>query len=338
MKVAVLFGGISSERNVSINGGLSVCKALTELGHEVYPIDPSLGANGLIDINTIEPVFGPVSKEELSKFDKRELINCINSPLFDNIDVAFLVLHGKYGEDGLIQSLLELRGIPYTHSGLRSSALAIDKHSTKVIMGSAGVPTPAWDILKKEEADYDTIEQIRSELGNNIVIKPNDEGSTIGLTIVNSGNLDEIKHGIDLACEFSEFAMIEEFIAGRELTVAVLNGESLPVIEIIPHDGFFDFNNKYIKGKTDYICPADLSPEVEDYVRNCAEKAHKAIGCAGVSRIDFRLNDENIPYCMEVNTIAGFTSTSLVPMAAAAVGIDYKELCQKLIDLAIERK
>lgn len=336
MNIAVLFGGISSERNVSINGGISVCKALTELGHNVTAIDPALGVNGKLNLNSLSPVFGPVTQEDLKKFDKRDIMNCINSTLFDNIDVAFLVLHGKYGEDGLIQALLELRGIPHTGSGLRASALAIDKHTAKVVMAASGVQTPKWEILKMEDAeDFDWLKDIRSELGNAIVVKPNDEGSTIGLTIIQNGDLQELSSAIKLACSFCEYALLEEYIPGRELTVAVLDTEALPVIEIIPHDGFFDFENKYVKGKTDYICPADLPEDVAEFVCNAAEAAHKALGCKGFSRIDFRLTDEFIPYCMEVNTLPGFTATSLVPMAAKAVGIEYPELCEKLINLAI---
>lgn len=332
MNIAVIFGGISSERNVSINGGISVCKALIEKGYNVTAIDPALGLNCVLDLNNLELKYGAPSIEELHNFNKRSILDCINSSAFDNVDLAFLVLHGKYGEDGLIQALLELRGIPYTGSGVKSSALSIDKHSSKVLMIASGIPTPKWELLHISDAeDYDLIKSVRKELGNKIVIKPNDEGSTIGLTIVEKGDLDEIAQGIRDAGQYSGDVIVEEYIAGREITVAVINGEAYPIIEIKPIDGFFDYNNKYTKGKTEYICPADINEDLTDYIQNISITAYHSLGCKGVSRLDFRLSEDNMPYCLEINTIPGFTSTSLVPMAAKAVGIEYPDLCELII-------
>jgi D-alanine-D-alanine ligase len=333
MNIAVIFGGISSERNVSINGGISVCKALKEKGYNVTPIDPSLGTNCILDLDNLNLKSNEApSLDELHSFNKRSLLDCINSSVFDNIDLAFLVLHGKYGEDGLIQALLELRGVPYTGSGVKSSALSIDKHSSKVLMSAAGIPTPLWQSVHISDAeDFDLLKEIRKDLGQKLVIKPNDEGSTIGLTIVNNGNLDEIANGIRLAGQYSGDVIIEEYIAGREITVAVIDGDAYPIIEIIPIDGFFDYNNKYTKGKTDYICPADIHDDLIDYIQNISITAYHTLGCKGVSRLDFRLSEDNIPYCLEINTIPGFTSTSLVPMAAKALGIEYADLCELII-------
>ncbi len=337
MNIAVIFGGISSERNVSINGGISVCKALKEKGYNVIAIDPALGANCIVDTSNLNLKSVAPTLEELHSFNKKSLIDCINSSVFDNIDLAFLVLHGKFGEDGLIQALLELRGVPYTGSGVKSSALSIDKHSSKVMMSAAGIPTPKWELLHINDAeDFDLLKSLRKELGQKLVIKPNDEGSTIGLTIVEKGDLDEIAQGIRDAGQYSGDVIIEEYIAGREITVAVINGEAYPIIEIIPIDGFFDYNNKYTKGKTDYICPADINEDLSDYIQNISITAYNALGCKGVSRLDFRLSEDNLPYCLEINTIPGFTSTSLVPIAAKAVGLEYPDLCELIIKTTLK--
>lgn len=338
MRIAVLAGGISPERNVSLTSGKSVYYAIKELGHDVVAIDPALGNNCIIDYQNIIIPEGFPDSEELSMFSTRNIIECVNSDVFDNIDIAFIVLHGKNGEDGKIQSLLELRGIPYTGSGVKASSLAIDKLSSKMLFMAAGLPTPPWSVIRKEDFDdYDNIEDIRNELGKNIIIKPNDQGSTIGITRISDGNLDDIHQAILEAGKYSDIVLAESFIEGLELTVGIVGDEALPVIEIIPESGFFDYEHKYKKGKTVYECPADIYEEVSEFLKYTAITAFRALGCKGFGRADFRMDDDGRAFCLEVNTIPGFTSTSLVPMAAKESGIEFNELCQKIIDLGLEK-
>lgn len=337
MKIAVIFGGISTERNVAITGGRSVIEALRGLGHQVVPCDPALGAdfkekseNLLSDMSKFNDI------DEIKNFNPRNYINAVNSSEFDDIDAAFIVLHGKYGEDGLIQSLLELRGIPYTGSNVKASSLSCDKAASKSSFASAGVLTPPWTVVNREDIDNEgLVKDIRTQFGKEIVIKPNDQGSTIGLTIVKGGNIDDIEQGLKLAAKYSHEILIEKFIAGRELTVGIVDGDALPVIEIEIDDGFYDYEHKYTKGKTNYICPAKLSEDITEFTQSMALAAYHALGCGGFGRVDFRLDEEGQPFCLEVNTIPGFTSQSLVPMAAKLVGIEFPELCEKLINIAI---
>lgn len=338
MNIAIICGGISTERNVSITGGLAVKSALEELGHNVILIDPAYGADGNNSPDFNNP---DMSKEttldDLLKFNLKSYLDCINSNLFDNIDVVFPVLHGRYGEDGTFQSLLEFRNIPYVGSKVAASALSSDKIRTKLILSSAGVLTPNWTTVNQKEINDENIAiDIRNSLGKQIVIKPNDQGSTIGLTIVKDGNLDEINKGLEIAAKYSDLILVETYIEGRELTVGIVGDEVLPVIEIIPKDGFYDYEHKYQKGKTEYICPAELTDDVAEFTQSMALSAYRAVGCSGFARVDFRLDEDNQPFCLEINSIPGFTSQSLVPMAAKQIGLSFTELCQKLIDLAIE--
>jgi len=339
MNIAVLFGGISPERNVSIAGGKAVVEALTQLGHNVFPIDPAYGENSLIPIEKIIiPNNSHPTPEELAQFHTKNYIECINSKIFDEIDAAFLVLHGQNGEDGKIQALLECRGIPYTGSGIKASALSIDKISSKMIFYAVGILTPQWHIFRKKDLeDYEYLEQIRSELGEILVIKPNDQGSTIGISIIDNGNLDDIHNAIINAFYYSDLVLIEEFIEGRELTVGIVGNQTLPIIEIVPESGFYDYYHKYKPGKTEYLCPADIPQDIAEFTQNLAFSAFNALGCSGFARADFRMNEEGQVFLLEMNTIPGFTATSLVPKAAKAIGIEFTELCQKLIDIALEK-
>ncbi|MDR0927489.1 MAG: D-alanine--D-alanine ligase [Ignavibacteria bacterium] len=339
MNIAVLFGGISTERNVSLVGGKAVCEALRTKGYNVIPIDPAFGADALHKteslLNAELTAQNFATLEELSAFSPRSYLDCINSPLFDDIDCAFIVLHGKYGEDGVIQSLLDLRGIPYTGSGARASAVAMDKLTSKTLFAANGIITPRWEMLQPADADdMDFLTDIRKNFGKRIVIKPSDQGSTVGLTIVKDGSLEDIAAGIRNAAVYSPNILAERYVEGRELTVAILDQEALPVIEIVTDDGFYDYQHKYTKGQTNYICPAKLSEDIAGFTQNMALSAYNAIGCKCFARVDFILDAEGQPFCLEVNTIPGFSSTSLVPMAAKATGIEFADLCEKLINLA----
>jgi D-alanine-D-alanine ligase len=336
MKLAVLLGGMSPERNISFLSGRAIASALRELGHNVVAIDPARGADCVVsDVELKQITAAEVSDAELASFNPHKLIECINTEEMSSVDAAFIALHGKYGEDGYIQSLLDLRGIPYTGSGMLSSAVTMDKAMSKMLFQVGGITTPHWITVRPDHADdLLALEEIRREMKGPFVVKPNDQGSTVGLTIVESGVTDDIADAIRIAAKYTSTILIERFIEGRELTVAVLGDEALPVIEIEPKEGFYDYTNKYTKGRTEYHCPADLSEEVRDHVMNLATTAHQILGCTAFSRVDFRLDDDNIPFCLEVNTIPGFTETSLVPMSASVAGLSFSELCEEILRLS----
>jgi len=339
MNIAVLFGGISPERNVSIDGGKAVIEALELKGHKVFPIDPAYGKDALRSKDQIVSENKFISAEELANFNTRNLIECADLDLFDEIDVAFLVLHGENGEDGKMQALLELRGIPYTGSGVKSSSLAIDKNSSKMIFTAAGILTPEWIIVHKDDWDnYDFFEKVRSEFGEELVVKPNNQGSTVGINIIHDGNLDEIHSAVLEAAKYCEIVLIERYIEGQEITVGIIGEEPLPLIEIIPEGGFYDYKHKYTKGKTQYICPAEINEEIAEFMQGIAQTAYLALDCKGFARADFRLNEDGEPYLMEINTIPGFTATSLVPKAAKEIGLDFPDLCEKIIELTLTKK
>lgn len=345
MNIILITGGPSSEREVSISSSKSILKAIKELGHNVKLIDPVNGNEKVSE----EDIFRNAVKKESPSIEKlreiqqsfnRNILQCINSDIFDNIDLAFLGLHGKFGEDGKIQTLLELRGIRYTGSDVFSSALAMDKDISKIILKSLDIETPDWLSLKKNrKTDFEKINRlILDSIGYPCVVKPNDEGSTVGLSIVQPDVEDiQLKNSIDLAFSYSDKIVIEKYITGRELTVPVIGNEAFPVIEIRPKDGFYDYEHKYTKGMTEYFCPADILPETEKKAKAYALKAHEALGCSVYSRVDFILDAENKLYCLEVNTLPGMTETSLVPKSALATGMSFTQLIEKIIQLSLQK-
>ena len=326
--VALLVGGTSPEREVSKNTGKSVYRALLNLGYIVKVIDPAFGLNQPLDI---EKVFDAKDYTERSN---RNFVEAVNSALFDDVDVAFIALHGKWGEDGVLQSLLELRGIKYTGSKILASALAMDKCMTKVMFQHFDVDTPKWFVINKNENDFNLIRsKIKMFFGYPCVVKPNDEGSTIGLTICR-GDV-EVEEAVDKARKFSAKVLVEEYIPGQELTVAVLGQQVFPVLEIKPKSGFYDYENKYTQGRTDYIVPADIPEKVSEHLRQQALLAFNSVGCESYARIDFRMTNDYKSYCLEVNTLPGMTSTSLVPKMAKAAGISFEDLIDRIIKNSI---
>ncbi|MDP3731733.1 MAG: D-alanine--D-alanine ligase, partial [Candidatus Omnitrophota bacterium] len=250
------------------------------------------------------------------------------------IDVAFIALHGRFGEDGQIQEILDTLKIPYTGSGAVASRLAMDKVASRRIFESGGLHVPRYKTEDKlsYNANWRTH---HSDFALPLVVKPASHGSSIGLSIVER---EEYLHkSVDLAFGFDEKIIIEEYIRGREVTVGILDEKALPVIEIIPKKRFFDYEAKYQAGLTDYVAPAELEDEIARDIQETALSAHKLLGCYGCSRVDMILNDNDIPFVLEVNTIPGLTATSLLPKAAKVVGIDFLELCIKLIELAYEK-
>jgi D-alanine-D-alanine ligase len=324
LNIALLVGGTSPERQVSKATGKSIFNALIDLGHSVKVIDPAYGLNQPKD----EIKF--FDEKDCTEISNRNQLEAINSTLLDNVDLAFIALHGKWGEDGTIQSLLEMRGIKYTGSKVLASSLAMNKCMTKIMFKHFDVNTPKWFVITRHENDYGLIrEKIKKFFGYPCIIKPNDEGSTIGLSICR-GDI-EVEKAVKKALEFSSLALVEEYIAGRELTVAVIGQQVLPVLEIKPKDGFYDYEHKYTTGMSEYEVPAILPPKVAEHLQHQSLLAFNSVGCSNYSRIDFRLTKDYKSYCLEVNTLPGMTNLSLVPKMAKAAGITFEELIEKII-------
>ena len=333
LKVAVLLGGTSAERDVSLITGQEVAKAIRENGHQVMAVDCAFG-DALIedwekDINEVIRVEHSDIEKQKQELD-RNTLKTIELLLREKVQVVFIALHGGYGENGQIQDLLDLVKIPYTGSAGLASGMGMDKHISKILFEKAGVPTAPWVRItagKKFSPDELTT------LGFPLVIKPNDQGSTVGLTIVKEPS--QLKTAIEKAFKFSQTVLAEKFIAGREMTVAILDQDPLPVIEIIPEHGIYDYECKYQKGKSQYIVPAKIPPTITKRLQSLALLAYQALGCRHYARVDFRLSEEQQPYCLEVNTLPGMTATSLVPKAAKAVGINFNQLVERILQLAI---
>lgn len=303
-RVGVLMAGPSSEKKISLKSGHAVLKALKESGVNAFPV--------IIKNSSV-----------------KDNIRLLKSK---NIDCAFVALHGAFGEDGGIQSILSKLKIPYTHSGVRASRLAMNKVASRIIFKKHGLDVPRSQVFKRGSYKLNNLRLLNLPL----VIKPASHGSSIGLSIVENGK--DISQAIELAFKFDQRIIIEEYIKGRELTVGILDNKALPVVEIFPKHFFFDYQAKYKKGLTNYVVPAKLSSSIAAKVKRRALLAHKLLSCFGCSRVDIILDLKNKPFILEVNTIPGFTATSLLPKAANKMGISFNELCIKLIDLAYEKK
>jgi D-alanine-D-alanine ligase len=297
-KVGVLFGGRSAERDVSIMSGTGVLKALQSQGIDAHPFDP--GQRSLAELAA-------------EKFDR-----------------VFIALHGRYGEDGSIQGALELLGIPYTGSGVMASAVGMDKITTKKIWQVHGVPSPKYASIDAATG----LDEVVRELGLPLIVKPPLEGSTIGITKVTRA--EDLKAAVQLATGFDQVVLAEQFVTGREFTVAVLgqgaSARALPIVEIVAPQGNYDYQNKYFTDDTRYHCPAPLDAALAEEIQRHAVNAYNAIGCEGWGRVDVLLREsDNRPFLLEVNTSPGMTGHSLVPMAAQAVGISYEDLCVEIL-------
>lgn len=337
LNIAVLLGGASPERNVSMATGKGVALALRERGHNVRVYDTALGENAEISLDDLQlPTETAPSPEELARLDHRAVIATVMS-LPEETDIAFLALHGNDGEDGKVQALLELRGLPYTGSGLLASALAMDKTKSKELFRLDDISVPrSWLVRPSDDVSPERLARLADEVtGYPVVVKPNDGGSTVGLTIVEDA--EGLAPAVARAREYSSQVLCEEFIPGRELTVAVIGDEPMPVLEIRPKEGIYDYTNKYTAGRTEYFCPADIPESLALELQSLALRAHDRLGCTGYSRVDFRVNDEGEPYCLEVNTLPGMTATSLVPKSAAAAGISYGEVCRRIVEEGMGR-
>jgi D-alanine-D-alanine ligase len=326
-RIALLLGGTSPEKVVSKHSAASIYTAIKTLGYECKLVNP---AYGVIQPEKPDDFFTDEDRIEISN---RNYVEAVNSKLFDNIDLAFIGLHGRWGEDGTIQSILELRGIKYTGSKVLSSSLCMDKSMSKILFQHYGVQTAKWFSVNKSAGSEAVLKIIEKEIGFPAVIKPNDQGSTVGLTICKEPA--EIKDALDLSFSFSNKTLIEEYIPGKEMTVALLEDKALPVLEIKPKSGFYDFESKYTSGMTEYIVPADIPKEAAEKMQAQALLAFNALGCEVYGRVDFRMNNNFEPYCLEVNTLPGMTATSLVPKMAKAVGISFEQLIERIIRLSL---
>lgn len=336
MKIVVLMGGTSAEREISLRTGSGIARALRARGHDVTAVDTVDGAilpPGEETAHTALPaVEDGGSDASLARRDRADLAE---RPAVHDADLVFIALHGGAGEDGTIQALLDLAGKAYTGSGLRASAVAMDKDLSKRLFAHAGVPTPAWRMYRQRDHVRPDAAAVAAVGGYPVIIKPNDEGSTFGLSVVKDpAGLDP---AFDEAMRYSNEVLLEEFIPGRELTVAVLGDEPLPIVEIRPKGELYDYESKYTAGRSEYFCPADLAEGETRVIQELALRACRALDTAGVARVDFRLPPGGPASCLEVNTIPGMTATSLVPMAAMASGMSFEDLCERIARLALDR-
>ena len=307
--IAVLMGGINSEREVSLETGRLVLEALNTLDYEAEPVVYEGDLPGAVDA-------------------------------LQDFDLVFNALHGGDGEDGTIQSALSRARIRYTGSRSQASQLAMDKHACKQLMTEAGIPTAPWVFLMLDESkplprneDYPDLTEFLGVYGYPAVVKPNHEGSTVGLSIVESP--DDLDEAMLVAREFGTQVIVEKYIPGRELTVAILDGRPLPIVEIIPRHHTYDYECKYTDGMSTYVVPAELPLAVTASIQDAARQLYESLRCRHYARIDFRLNPEGEFFCLELNTLPGMTSHSLVPMAAKAVEINFVELIDRIVNLAM---
>jgi D-alanine-D-alanine ligase len=335
LRIALLMGGTSSERDVSLASGIRIAEALRACGHDVCAIDPARGlisddeqralANGTV-VQTAPP-----SQDALRRMAREALPSLAsNLPRQGDVDVVFLGLHGGSGEDGTIQALLDLSGVPYTGSGHLASALAMDKDLSKQLFRRADVTTADWLMAPAG------VDEVNATLGFPVIVKPSKQGSTVGLSIVRGAS--ELQSAIDEAFNFDDEVMVEEFIAGRELTVGILGDVALPVGEIIPKHEIYDYECKYTAGMADERFPAELTRQEASRVQDEALRAFRSLKLKGCARIDFRMAKDGTFYCLEANTLPGMTQTSLIPQAAAAAGISFPALCDRIVQLALAER
>jgi D-alanine-D-alanine ligase len=307
MKVAVLKGGRSLEREVSLRSAARVEDALGEAGHEAIGIDVG-----------------------------RDLVGRLRE---QHSDVVFIALHGPGGEDGTVQELLEILDLPYTGPGVAACALCMDKVAAKHEMRGADIPTPDWAAFNatafRELGAADTLEEIEARLGFPLVIKPASQGSSLGVEF--AATREEVPEALLAAFSYDDRVLLERYVKGRELAVSVLSGDPLPIVEAIPREeDFFNFEARYEIGRTDYVCPAELAEDETRRVQELATRTYEALGCTGFARVDLMLGGDG-PQMLEVNAIPGLTDTSLFPMAAEAAGIDFTELVERILASARER-
>jgi len=347
LKITVFMGGTSAERDVSLASGVRVAEALRSRGHEVLSVDTAHGIlsapeeQALLAGKVVKTI--PPDVQALVRLNA-QLPGTLRS--LPETEVVFLALHGGQGEDGTLQALLDLTSVPYTGSGHLASALAMDKDLSKHLFLAAGVPTAKWRMapsgIGNRESGIGTAnggvfaEEVLREIGLPVVVKPSKQGSTVGLSVVR--DIAKLQAAIDEAFKYDDEVMVEEFIPGRELTVGILGDEALPVGEIIPVHEIYDYECKYTAGMAREIFPADLTAEETSTVQDLARRAFRALKLGGYARIDFRMSPDGVFYCLEANTLPGMTALSLIPQAAVAAGISFPELCERIVQLALQTR
>lgn len=331
MRIAVLMGGTSEEREVSLASGQAVVKALRSRGHEVDTIDTARGFIPRDQEATLLP-------EGVHRAPPTGLGAALSAAEIGEIrqlresDVAFLALHGGIGEDGTLQALLDMLGIRYTGTGMLGSAIAMDKDVTKRLLRDAEVPTLPWRVARAPDFTYDP-DAIDDFVTYPCIVKPSRQGSSVGLTVVEEP--DHLADAIAEAGKYDTEVMIERYVRGRELTVGVLGDQPLPPVEIRPKKGIYDYESKYTPGMTEYLCPAPIERELVAQVQAYALRAFRVLKLRGYARVDFILAKEQL-FCLEANTLPGMTATSLLPKGAAANGIEFPELCERIVALATD--
>jgi D-alanine-D-alanine ligase len=337
VNITVLLGGASAERDVSIASGVRVIDALRSVGHEVTAVDPSTGAAGgdaERSLRTTPLGTAPPSLDELARLGgkrrrgRAEFIpDLVALPAVRDADVVFVALHGGQGEDGTLQAILDTAGVRYTGSGHLASALAMDKDLSKILFRAADVGTPDWLMAPTDDS------LVAERLGFPVVVKPSKQGSTVGLTLVKEQA--ELAEAVARAWQYDDEVMLEQFVAGRELTVGVLGEDPLPVGEIFPTHEIYDYECKYTAGMAREEFPARLTAAESARVQAEAVRAFKALKLRGYARIDFRMDAAGRFYCLEANTLPGMTALSLIPQAAATCGLSFGALCERIVQLAM---
>lgn len=346
MKIVVLAGGLSPERNVSLSSGAMVCQALRERGHQVALVDLFFGLEEMP--GTPENLYGQLIPESFKKVSRQapdlkqvrasrkdQSPSAIGPGVLElcaGADIVYLALHGACGEDGRIQAALDLLGVPYTGSGYLSSAIAMDKDLTKRMVADK-VVTPRWQVVRVSE---ENLEQLTAETELPVVVKPIDSGSSIGVYIAHTR--PELRKALEGSIALGGRTVLEQYIQGREIQVALLDDKALPSIEIIPKEGFYDYENKYQPGAALEVCPAEIPAEWEKRLGEAALEVFRTVGLSVYARADFIVTEDGTPYFLEINTLPGMTPTSLVPQEAAAVGIDYGTLCETIIQKSLEAR
>lgn len=340
MKIVVLAGGTSTERNISLVSGSGIYKALCSKGHEVILLDVYLGyeGDGVEDVfslkrDWLEGIDAKATEEpdlEMFRGLRKDGGKCFFGPnvldICKQADVVFMALHGANGEDGKIQATLELMGIPFTGTDYLTSGICMDKALTKKLFDAYGIPNAKGYSINVNEEPID--------IGFPAIVKVNTGGSSVGVYIVNS--MTEMKDAFEKAKSYDEKVVVEQFIKGREFTCGIIDGKALPIVEIAPKQGFYNLENKYQAGATSEVCPAPISNEKTAEIQTITEKVFKEIGLKSYARIDFMMDEDENVYCLEVNTLPGMTPTSLLPQEAAVIGMDYPTLCEKLIEVSIK--
>ena len=340
MKITVLLGGTSAERDVSLASGLRIARALRDLGHDVTSLDPARGVIDESEERAMENAgvmkAAPPSLSALEHMTRTSLSPSLGTlPSVRKADVVFLALHGGFGEDGTVQALLDMVGVRYTGSGHLASALAMDKDLSKILFRAAGVPTADWMLVSQASDVRPDAACVERQLGWPVVVKPSKQGSTVGLSIVRAGA--DLASAVAEAMRYDDEVMIERFVPGRELTVSVLGDRALPVGEIFPTHEIYDYECKYTPGMAREEFPATLSSEETAEIQRLALAAFRALKLDGYARIDFRMTERGEFFCLEANTLPGMTPLSLLPQAAAAMGMDFGALCERIVQLAMAR-